>query len=58
MKNETLELIIENYKNQLRHLMQYDFLTIEQESEKFNLIKALTDLVDARINYQFKYESN
>lgn len=58
MKNETLELIIDNYKAQLRYLMQYDFLTNEQESEKQSLIKALTDLIDARINYQFKYESN
>ena len=58
MKNETLDLIIENYKNQLRELTQLDHLTIEQESEKKNLIKALTDLVSARINYETFYESN
>jgi hypothetical protein len=58
MKNETLDLIIENYKNQLRELTQLDHLTIEQESEKKNLIKALTDLVSARIHYETFYESN
>lgn len=58
MKNETLELIIENYKEQLRYLMQFDFLTNEQESEKHNLIKALTDLVNLRTTYKIAYESN
>ena len=52
MKNETLDLIIENYKNQLRELMQFDFLTNEQESEKQNLIIALTDLTNCRVNYE------
>jgi hypothetical protein len=58
MKNETLELIIENYKSQLRYLMQFDFLTNEQESEKVNLIKALTDLINLRVSYKIAYESN
>ena len=58
MKNETLDLIIENYKNQMRELTQLDQLTIEQESEKKNLIKALTDLVSARIHYETFYESH
>jgi hypothetical protein len=58
MKNETLDLIIENYKNQLRELTQLDHLTIEQESEKKNLIKALTDLVSARIHYETFYAAD
>lgn len=55
MRNETLDLIIENYKNQLRELTQLDHLTSEQEAEKKNLIKALTDLVSARIHYETFY---
>jgi hypothetical protein len=58
MKNKTLNLIIDNYKAQLFHLMQLDYLTSEQESEKKNLIKALTDLVSARIHYETFYESH
>lgn len=58
MKNETLDLIIENYKEQFLHLMQFDFLTNEQESEKQNLIKALTDLVNVRVIYERFYESH
>ena len=55
MRNETLDLIIENYKNQLRELTQLDYLTSEQEAEKKNLIKALTDLVNARVIYETFY---
>jgi DNA-binding transcriptional regulator PaaX len=52
MKNKTLDLIIENYKNQLFQLMQVDYLTIEQRSEANNLIEALTDLTNARVIYE------
>jgi len=58
MKNKTLDLIIENYKNQLLELSQLDYLTSEQESEKRNLIKALTDLVSARIHYETFYAAD
>ena len=57
MKNKTLDLIIENYKLQLAELMKFDYLTSEQEAEKKNLIKALTDLVSARIHYETFYEA-
>jgi hypothetical protein len=57
MKNETLNLIIENYKSQLFELMQFDFLTSEQECEKNNLIKALSDLIDVRVIYKRHYEN-
>ena len=58
MKNETLDLIIENYKNQLRDLMKFDYLTSSQKNECNNLIQALTDLVNARVIYERFYESN
>jgi hypothetical protein len=58
MKNKTLNLIIENYKEQLFELMKFDFLTREQESEKQNLIKALEDLINARVIFEHFYESN
>jgi hypothetical protein len=58
MENKTLNLIIENYKAQLFELMKFDFLTIEQESEKVNLIKALEDLINARVIYKTFYETH
>ena len=58
MKNKTLDLIIENYKNQLFDLMQFAYLTSDQKNEIKNLIQALTDLVNARVIYERFYESN
>jgi DNA-binding transcriptional regulator PaaX len=55
MKNKTLDLIIENYKNQLFQLMQVDYLTSEQRNEANNLIEALTDLTNARVVYERFY---
>jgi hypothetical protein len=55
MKNETLDLIIENYKNQLRELMQLNYLTSDQKTEVNNLIEALTDLTNARVIYERFY---
>jgi hypothetical protein len=55
MKNKTLNLIIENYKSQLFHLMQLDYLTSEQRTEANNLIEALTDLTNARVVYERFY---
>jgi hypothetical protein len=57
MKNKTLDLIIENYKSQLFQLMQVDYLTSEQRTEADNLIKALTDLTNARVIYERFYEA-
>ena len=57
MKNKTLDLIIENYKNQLFQLMQVDYLTNSQKNEADNLIEALTDLTNARVVYEKFYES-
>lgn len=58
MKNETLDLIIENYKNQLRELTQRDYLTSKQRTEADNLIEALTDLTNARVVYERFYAAN
>ncbi len=58
MKNKTLDLIIENYKNQLFQLMQVDYLTSEQRTEANNLIEALTDLTNARVVYERFYAAN
>jgi len=58
MKNKTLDLIIENYKSQLLHLMQLDYLTSEQRTEADNLIEALSDLTNARVIYERFYAAN
>jgi DNA-binding transcriptional regulator PaaX len=58
MKNKTLDLIIENYKNQLFQLMQVDYLTSEQRNEANNLIEALTDLTNARVIYERFYAAD
>ncbi len=58
MKNKTLDLIIDNYKNQLFQLMQVDYLTSEQRTEANNLIEALTDLTNARVVYERFYAAN
>jgi hypothetical protein len=58
MKNKTLDLIIENYKLQLFHLMNIDYLTSDQKIEADNLIEALSDLINARVIYERFYESN
>lgn len=58
MKNRTLDLIIENYKNQLRDLMKFDYLTSDQKNEIKNLIQALTDLVNARVIYERFYAAD
>lgn len=58
MKNKTLDLIIENYKNQLRDLMQFAYLTSDQKNEIKNLIQALTDLVNARVIYERFYAAD
>ena len=58
MKNETLDLIIENYKFQLAELMKFDYLTSVEKNKIDNLIHALTDLVNARVIYERFYESN
>jgi DNA-binding transcriptional regulator PaaX len=58
MKNKTLDLIIENYKNQLFQLMQVDYLTSEQRNEANNLIEALTDLTNARVVYERFYAAD
>jgi hypothetical protein len=58
MKNKTLDLIIDNYKNQLFQLMQVDYLTSEQRNEANNLIEALTDLTNARVIYERFYAAN
>jgi|694.fasta_scaffold83770_5 DNA-binding transcriptional regulator PaaX len=58
MKNKTLDLIIENYKNQLFQLMQVDYLTSEQRTEANNLIEALSDLTNARVIYERFYAAN
>jgi hypothetical protein len=57
MKNKTLDLIIENYKSQLFELMQLEFITSNQRIEADNLIKALTDLTNARLIYERFYEA-
>ena len=57
MKNKTLDLIIENYKSQLFELMQLEFITSNQRIEADNLIKALTDLTNARVIYERFYEA-
>ena len=58
MKNKTLDLIIENYKNQLFDLMQFAYLTSDQKNEIKNLIQALTDLVNARVIYERFYAAD
>ena len=58
MKNKTLDLIIENYKNQLRYLMQLDYLTSKQRTEADNLIEALNDLTNARVIYERFYAAD
>ena len=58
MKNKTLDLIIENYKNQLFQLMQVDYLTSEQRTEANNLIEALSDLTNARVVYERFYAAD
>jgi hypothetical protein len=55
MKNKTLDLIIDNYKSQLFHLMQLDYLTIDQRTEADNLIEALSDLTNVRVIYERFY---
>lgn len=55
MKNETLDLIIENYKLQLAELMKFDYITSVEKNKIDNLIKALTDLTNARVIYERFY---